>query len=191
MEKIPTIFVRDKNNGGKITETVYEGCEWVFAGEGTATEKIDGTNVRLTIRSNTCVRLEKRCNPTKVQKAKGVIEPWYTDADQNDPADKYIYAAIEGTDLSEWPDGEHCAEAIGPSIQGNPLGLERHTLVPFNLKIPSFDNVPRSFEGLKYFLSVCDSKYSPGHPIEGIVFHHQDGRRAKIKRKDFLVDTRK
>jgi len=25
----------------------------------------------------------------------------------------------------------------------------------------------------------------PGHRAEGIVFHHPDGRRAKIKRKDF------
>jgi hypothetical protein len=30
------------------------------------------------------------------------------------------------------------------------------------------------------------SLYSPGHLAEGIVFHHSDGRRAKIKRKDFV-----
>lgn len=27
----------------------------------------------------------------------------------------------------------------------------------------------------------------PGHLAEGIVFHHPDGRRAKIKRKDFAA----
>jgi hypothetical protein len=30
-----------------------------------------------------------------------------------------------------------------------------------------------------------DSRFAPGHLAEGIVFHHPDGRRAKIKRKDF------
>jgi hypothetical protein len=33
-------------------------------------------------------------------------------------------------------------------------------------------------------------KFSPGHLAEGIVFHHPDGRRAKIKRKDFEPSRR-
>ena len=35
------------------------------------------------------------------------------------------------------------------------------------------------------FLAQLESRYAPGHLAEGIVFHHPDGRRAKIKRKDF------
>jgi len=35
------------------------------------------------------------------------------------------------------------------------------------------------------FLTSLESRYAPGHLAEGIVFHHPDGRRAKIKRKDF------
>lgn len=57
--------------------------------------------------------------------------------------------------------------------------------VPFNLEIPEYENVPRNFDSLKAFLSTLESKYAPGHVAEGIVFHHPDGRRAKIKRKDF------
>jgi hypothetical protein len=30
-----------------------------------------------------------------------------------------------------------------------------------------------------------DSQFAPGQLAEGVVFHHPDGRRAKIKRKDF------
>ena len=87
--------------------------------------------------------------------------------------------------MSGWPDGEHSAEAVGPHVQGNPLGLTVHRCVPFNLEIPEYENVPRNFDSLKAFLSTLESKYAPGHLAEGIVFHHPDGRRAKIKRKDF------
>ena len=43
----------------------------------------------------------------------------------------------------------------------------------------------RTFDGLRGFLATLDSRFAPGHLAEGIVFHHPDGRRAKIKRKDF------
>ncbi len=57
--------------------------------------------------------------------------------------------------------------------------------VPFNLEIPAYEAVPRTFEALKVLLEKLESRFSPGHLAEGIVFHHSDGRRAKIKRKDF------
>jgi len=183
MEKIPTIF--DRGDNFRVVDKVREGCEWVLAGEGTATEKLDGMNVRLTIRKGECVRVEKRRNPSKIQKKKGIIDGWYIDADQYGPEDKYIYEAVKNTDTSQWPDGEHPCEALGPKIQGNPLGLELHRCVPFNLEIPTFDGVPRTYEGLQKLLAELESKFSPQHLAEGIVFHHPDGRRAKIKRKDF------
>ena len=183
MEKIPTIFVRGENF--RVVDEVKEGCEWVFKGEGLATEKLDGTNVRLTIRSGQCVRLEKRRNPTKKQKQVGIKDGWYVDADEYGNEDKWIYEAMLSTDLSGWPNGEHSAEALGPNIQGNPLGLEKHVCVPFNIEIPSFEGIDRSFDGLRVALTELESHYSPSHLAEGIVFHHPDGRRAKIKRKDF------
>lgn len=183
MEKIPTIF--DRGEKFKVIDKVREGCEWVFNGEGASTEKLDGMNVRLTIRANQCVRLEKRRNPSKVQKQNGIIDSWYVDADQSSKEDKWIYEAVENSDFSSWPDGEHSCEALGPKIQGNPLGLEQHICVPFNIAIPLFEEIPRSFSGLKDALCTLESKFSPNHLVEGIVFHHPDGRRAKIKRKDF------
>ncbi len=107
------------------------------------------------------------------------------DAGELGAEDKWIVEAARSTDVSEWPDGEHSCEAMGPKIQGNALGLETHLCVPFNLVIPRFHDVPRSFDEFKAFLQSVDSKYAPGHIAEGIVFHHPDGRRAKIKRKDF------
>lgn len=187
MEKIPTLYERDDKF--KVTPKPKEDCAWVFDGQGMATEKLDGMNVRLTIRAGQMVRLEKRRNPSKVQKANGIKDGWYVDADEHGPEDKWLHEAARNTDVSDWPDGEHSSEALGPHIQGNPLGLEQGLCLPFNMSAPVYEDVPRSFDELKVYLATLDSKFSPGHLAEGIVFHHPDGRRAKIKRKDFRFTT--
>jgi hypothetical protein len=188
MEKIPTLFDRDAHF--KVTDKVRAGCEWVIAGEGIPTEKLDGTNVRLTVRSGQLVRLEKRRNPSAKQKHLGIIDGWYVDADEFSPDDRWIYEAARNTVVSDWPDGEHPSEALGPNIQGNPLGLQRHLCLPFNMRAPAYGDVPRSFAGLQTWLERAESLFSPGHLSEGIVFHHPDGRRAKIKRRDFFGGSR-
>lgn len=182
MEKIPTLFERDDRF--KVTPVVRPECQWVFDGHGDATEKLDGMNVRLTVRSGTLVRIEKRRNPSKAQKADGIVDGWYVDTEAG-PEDKWILEAAAGTDVSTWLDGEHPCEALGPKMQGNPLGLERHVCVPFNVEAPIYKDVPRDFDGIAAVLTEIESHYAPGHLAEGIVFHHPDGRRAKIKRRDF------
>ncbi len=67
---------------------------------------------------------------------------------------------------------------MGPKSQGNPDKLSEHVLIPHSCDALAFpDDPPRSFEGLRDWLA--------GQDIEGIVFHHPDGRRAKIKLRDF------
>ena len=129
----------------------------------------------------------KASQPVEEAEAARHEDGWYADADESGKEDKWIFEAMQNTDLSEWPDGEHSAEALGPRIQGNPLGLKQHICVPFNLVIPKFEELDRSFDGLKQALKELESKYSPENLAEGIVFHHPDGRRAKIKRKDFAA----
>lgn len=183
MEKIPTLFERDDRF--KVTPTVRDECSWVLQGQGRATEKLDGMNVRLTVRSGTLVRLEKRRNPDKAQKKLGIRDGWYVDTSIEDPADRYLITAAGNTDVTDWPDGEHAAEAMGPKIQGNPLNLEQLHCVPFNLEIPDYEGIPVTFDDLRAHVLALESRYRPGQLAEGIVFHHPDGRRAKIKRKDF------
>jgi hypothetical protein len=183
MEKIPTIF--ERGDDFKVLDKPRAECAWVFAGEGRATEKLDGMNVRLTIRSGQLVRVEKRRNPSKLQKQQGIIDGWYVDADELRKEDQWLFEAARSTSVQGLPDGEHSAEALGPSIQGNPLGLERHICVPFNIEVPIYEDIPRTYEGLRGAFRTLESRFSPGHLAEGVVFHHPDGRRAKIKRKDF------
>ena len=187
MKKIPNVF---------FYESDFRGVSPVFRPEnlwvryyGIATEKVDGTNVRVTVRAGKAVRVEKRRNPKPLEKAEGIIDPWYTDANLDNPADKWIFKAVEGSkyEILSWPEGEHCCEAIGPKINGNPWQLNRHQLYPFHMK-PIVVSVPdRTFEGIKRSVLSLKSFINPEMDAEGIVFalSSDDKVYAKIRRKDF------
>jgi len=189
MNKIPTIFDRDwKGNRGVVSTTVVP-----ISKEAVATEKADGTNVRLTVRNHRLVRLEKRRNPTKKEKLMGIKDPWYVDADEYSPQDKYIWDAARNTVLEEVSDGEWSGEAIGEKIQGNPLELEGRWVFLFSIKQRResrlFRDVPTTFEELKEWLPKQKSTFNPDCPIEGLVWWDallgRDRPVGKIKQKDF------
>jgi hypothetical protein len=180
MNKIPTLFVRDPSNMALVLDQVTPGCEWVLAGEGVATRKWDGTNVRVTVSDGQFWGLQKRRNPSRAEKAASA-EPGYVVASRDDPQDKHIYAAVDATNFAQWPDGAWSCEALGPKIQGGADG-RAPCLIPFSL--PGFaareeltDWHERTHQGLSGWLATV--------PFEGIVWHHPDGRMAKIKRRDF------
>jgi len=190
MNKIKTIFDRDwEGNRGVIDCWIAPIQEELNS--AIATEKLDGTNVRLTVRNGTVVRLEKRINPTKIQKQKGITEPWYKDADEFDPQDKYIWEAARNTDLSNITDGELSGEAVGEKIQGNPLNLKGHQIFLFSTEIDRdkvvFENAPTNYNDLKKWLPKQKSKFGNNCGIEGIVWHCKNGDMYKIKLKDFKL----
>ena len=180
MKKIPTIFERDFNNNGKITDKQVVDLEGA-----TATEKLDGTNVRLTTRNHTLVRLEKRRNPDKRQKHQGIVEPWYVDADEYDPGDKYIWEAARNADVSRMPDGEWIYEALGPKIQGNPLNFKEHKAIYFKDDSTIFGDAPTDYEGLKEWLPKRESGVGNDCKIEGVVWWKDGQPIGKIKVKDY------
>ncbi len=47
-------------------------------------------------------------------------------------------------------------------------------VVPFNLEIPVYDDVPRTYDGLHGLFQHLESRFAPGHLAEEIVFHHPD-----------------
>jgi hypothetical protein len=186
MRKIKTIFDRDWKGNRKVTDTPI--IDMNILRNAVATEKLDGMNVRVTVRLGIAVRLEKRRNPNKAQKDMGITEPWYVDADPVSPSDKHLFSALENTNLSDIPDGEHSAEALGPKIQGNPLNLDKNTIFFFSIPAErekiTFSDVPLSFEELGEWLKSKASIIGNGL-IEGIVWHLPDGDMLKIKAKDF------
>ncbi len=170
MQKIPTMFERDETKPGHpVMDRIKPECQWVLDGEGISTRKIDGTNVKIAQGI-----LLKRQKP----KDREYDEAAYVPCDRNNPSDRY---AFEAFDEMLWKaDGIY--ELIGPKVQGNPEACTAHALVhvvPWDqhLRLDDLSLPERTLAGLRTYLTR--------HPIEGIVFHHPDGRMAKIKRRDF------
>lgn len=180
MKKIPTIFVRDMSKQPALVTPEWKaGCEWVRDGEGEATLKLDGTSCM--IRDG---KLYKRREVRPGQSLPPDFEVSTFDEETQKtvgwvpvgegPDDKYHLEAFEV--LGHKADGTY--ELVGPKIQGNkstPAYVGHHLLAHSECDV--FRDAPRTFDGLKEWLV--------GQHIEGLVWHHPDGRMAKIKRKDF------
>lgn len=176
MRKTPTIFVRDWTTH-RVTDVQTPGCEWVFAGEGIATRKLDGTCC--LIRDGKMFRRREinqgRAFPADfevvdIDGVTGAVVGWVPVGEG--PEDQWHRRAV----TYEWTDGTY--ELIGPHIQGNPERVEHEMLVRHGHGLAGpVEGVPRTFDGLREFLASVD--------MEGIVFHHPDGRMAKIKGRDF------
>lgn len=207
MEKIPTIFDRDWDGNRGVVPRLMLPVE-AFQ-RAVATEKLDGTNVRLTVRCERLVRVEARRNPRPQEKDLGITEPWYRDATGStayvvpDSADKHVVDAAMRTPLEGVPDGEWSAEAIGPKIQGNPLGLDERRVyffderIPASLRVPELPDATRMgmsptfptwpdviewwFNALRDYMVHTKSKVGADVGIEGIVWRGV----GKLKLKDY------
>lgn len=179
MKKIPTVFVRDQATK-LVVDEVTPGCEWVLAGEGIATRKWDGTccmvrDGRLFKRYDAKNGKTPPPNFVAAQEPDPITGHWPGWVPVGDgPADQYHREAwaLASHGIAT-RDGTY--ELVGPKVNNNPEGFSRHLLVPHGYG--QFSNAPRAFGQLAALLSEFN--------VEGIVFHHQDGRMAKIKRKDF------
>lgn len=176
MKKIPSLFVRDWNGDPAfVTREVDPLCAWVVAGEGVPTRKWDGTAV-LVRGGKLFARYDAKRGKTPPANFEPCGEadpktghcPGWVPADRHE--DKWIReAALSGGTR----DGTY--EAVGPKIGANPDGFPDHRLMIHGGV--AFQSVPLDFDGLRDWLAA--------HEVEGIVWHHPDGRMAKIKRSDF------
>lgn len=180
MKKMPTIFERDwSGDRSRVLDLPNSAAQWVFDGEGTATQKIDGACC--LIRDGI---LYKRREATYEAVKNGIPGFELIDTDPitrkcvgwvpvgDAPEDRWFR---EGrSSLSATPPGG-TYELVGPKVSANPEGFAKHMLV--NHEHLWIAQPPRTFDALREWLSSRD--------IEGIVWHHEDGRMAKIKLKDF------
>lgn len=186
MKKIKTLFKRDFTKpGNPITPKHNEGTEWVLEGEGVATRKYDGM----------CCMVRDHKLYKRYELKDGRVAP--PDFEQEDydketgktygwvqvgwgSEDKYFREAIEeygaNPDKVSLPDGTY--ELLGPKVQGNPENFGRHLLKKHSLAT-EYENVPTEFDELRNWLNDKN--------IEGIVWHHPDGRMVKIKKKDYRL----
>ena len=176
VRKIPTLFVRDFDNDPRyVTRDVTPGCEWVLKGEGVPTRKYDGTCVmwdgnRWWARREVKPGKQAPAGFTEVEhdRETGKTVGW-------EPAEQSSFARHLASAIGYSDPEPGTYELVGPKINGNPEQMDCNALVPHGEL--EFDDVPRDFDGLAAWLLA--------HPWEGIVWHHPDGRMAKLKRRDF------
>lgn len=179
MQKIPTLFLRYPDDRAHVTREVNPECQWVIDGEGVATRKYDGTCVMFDGKRWWARREVKpgkqappNFQPIVTDEATGKAMGW-------EPIEQSAFAKFHAEALSrphgrQLPPGTY--ELIGPKINGNPEDVRWHLLLRHE-DAWQWENAPRDFDGLRNWLLTS--------PDEGIVWHHPDGRMAKLKRKDF------
>jgi hypothetical protein len=155
---------------------------WVFAGEGKATRKWDGVCVRVIggqIQKMLRVLPGQEDPPMFYDvsevpdgiKGAGMRIGWVPLAPE--PEDYWYRSSFKGWGKpGPIPDGFY--EVIGPNVKMNPEGQDSHKLVPHGADI--LHDVP-------HWLALRD--YLAAHDIEGIVWHHPDGRMAQVSQGDF------
>lgn len=177
MKKIISLFQRNYDGDRLVRDEVVPGAEWVLQGEGVATRKFDGTCC-LVQEGKLYKRYDAKKGRTPPAGFIAAQEPdsvtghypgWLLVGDA--PEDRWHKEAFDPS----LPDGTY--ELCGPKVQGNPENMQQHILVPHGIEV--FNDCPRDFTGLKAWLA--------GRDIEGIVWHHSDGRMVKIKAKDFGI----
>ena len=186
MKKIQSVF--ERNWGGdrsRVTSKLTATCEWVMRGEGIPTRKWDGT--ACLVRSNL---LFKRYDAKKGRTPPPGFEPAQDAPDEvtghfpgwvpvgDGPDDAWHREAWMHSGYA-LPDRTY--ELIGPKVGGNPEHVECHVLIPHGRDVLTIGWFPSKseadlFDNLYSYLMLAQ--------IEGIVFHHPDGRMAKIKRRD-------
>jgi hypothetical protein len=181
MQKIISLFKRDYEGNRQVYDEVVDGAEWVLKGEGIPTQKFDGTCC-LVQDGKLFKRYEVKRGKTApanfmpandVDVNTGKQQGWLPIT--NDPQDKYHAMAWDGYERCGVLPSDGTYELLGPKVQGNPEALRSYELIRHG-SIPLAD-CPRTFSEIKDWLRDMD--------IEGIVWHHPDGRMVKIKKKDF------
>ena len=181
MKKTLSLFQRNYDGDRLVRDELVPGAEWVAAGEGVATRKHDGTcclvqNGKLWKRHE--MKVSKLPPPGFVMAQEpdpvtGDVPGWVPVGDgPEDSRHREAWKAVYG-DVAPLTDGTY--ELCGPKVQKNPEGFASHVLVRHGCEV--LTDAPRDWTGLRSYLANKD--------IEGIVWHHRDGRMVKIKGKDF------
>ena len=187
MRKIPTLFRRDPNDMRRVLPELTPGCEWVLAGEGVATRKYDGTCLMLDTDGVWWARRE-------VKPGKGTPDGFVAlETDETtgktvgwEPVEQSSFAKLFAA--MERPGFPGTYELVGPKVNGNPERLDRHRLILHAIAQPA-PAAELRLVGLDAATAL--ERLGPwlidlaGYGWEGVVWHHPDGRMAKLKARDF------
>lgn len=216
MKKINCIFVRKyidnvnhtisdqrtKNSRYLAIDQINPGCEWVFNGEGIPTIKWDGTAVLIQRAGDVMQVYQRYATKNLCDDESWISCDNHPENGKNlywiPATDKWVLEAAQTyfdrqAKLGE-PVKEGTYEAIGPKINGNRYKADNHVLVKhgWNGYQYHFGGTPLTYEGIKFLLKGLKLRipemYEDWVYHEGLVFHHPDGRMAKIRRADFAFE---
>lgn len=176
MRKIPTVYLRDEQDRAHVTNRPNPACLWVFDGEGVPTRKYDGTCMMLDADGYWWARREVKPGkttpscylPITTDPTTGKTVGW-------EPIEQSGFVkAFQLVDKVPTIPGTY--ELCGPKINGNPEKLARHALIPHadaEVFTPDEAATPER---------VVRAVAARGW--EGIVWHHANGKMAKLKVRD-------
>ena len=197
--KIESPFKRVDIDGKYLCiNEINPGYEWVFEDPTVlAVDKLHGTNICCIFEQGILQSVDNRTNRLNAQPC--ISSNWKTETYR---AMEGIINCIKRGWIDKFYTGRLYGELVGPTINGNLHQLDAHYFVPFDyLKKSckwnswSANKYPKTFEAIKEWLidipSLFSGRMKPKQsspyklPGEGIVFHHPDGRMAKVRRDMF------
>lgn len=197
MNKIPSVFLRDVEDMSIMTRELNPLCQWVIEGEGTPTRKYDGTCVMHDESGRWWARREVK--PGKE------APPEFQLLGVDEITGKTMgYEPIENTGFYRWWTEEHelanfevvtgTYELCGPKINDNPEGYKHHILIPHAgaARFTVEENGVEREVIDRYTYDVIKSNILAAREVmgwEGIVWHHPDGRMAKMKARDYKKEA--
>ena len=191
MKKMSTLFKKDHNDLGMVINEVNLENRWVFddwdKGLVISTRKFDGTSCMIKdgeLYKRYDAKINKKTGKYKRPIPEGAIScqepdlitghhPHWVKCDKSNPADKWHFQAFMCQEYHF--DGTY--ELCGEKVQGNPENITGHKLIVHGGHLIPIKEL--NFKGIKKTLEYFD--------IEGIVFHHKDGRMCKIRKSDFGI----
>lgn len=184
-----------------VTPEIEKGYEWVFDDPDVlATEKLDGTNIKVVFADGKIQFLQNRKNPP--------IHPLEISCvKRNAHLIEGVMHALARGRFDYWgkEPGYVFGELIGPKLQGNPYKLVSHEFYPFpltesGLVYKSYQKYPKTFENIGQWMedflgSIFYSKRNnlpltdPANiPAEGVVFVSPSRR---ISGKTYMAKLRR
>ena len=184
--KLESPFVRKEINGNYIvTPEIAPGFEWVFSDENViATEKLHGTNVSIIMEDGIIKSIFNRTERI----------PFFNKGKKH--ITQGLLNSYERGYMDMLEDGQHFGELIGEKVNGNPHKINGNLWIPFNtycknsLRYKSWGKYPKTFESISEWFKTLMPLYALKRGdkdgfVEGVVFHHPDGRMAKLRKDMF------
>lgn len=185
MKKMSTLYKKDPNDPSKVLiGQIAADNMWVFDEGVLATQKFDGTSCAV-INGELYKRYDAKHGKVAPEGAIPCCEPdlitghhpHWLKCDRSKREDQYHFEAFDAAE-GKFEDGTY--ELVGPKINGNAEHLTNHILVRHGY-------ISADEELTQYLLKDSDriERYIFFDEMEGLVFHHPDGRMCKIRAKDF------